>query len=108
MQLYYGTEFQDGTILYGIGFVIVNSNGSVTYALKEFTPVLTQNNIVFDFKPGITLLGEETTEAEVDNIEIYLNAITEGNNTYVFKYDSDIYEFHNPCNGWSFVFIKGD
>jgi hypothetical protein len=108
MHLYYGLELQDGGTLYGIGFVIQNADGSITFALREFTPVLTQNNIVFNFEPGFTLFGNQVTEADLDNINIYLDALTEGDNTYIFKYSTDIYEFHNPCSGWSFVFINAN
>jgi hypothetical protein len=107
-HLYYGLELNDGSILYGIGFVIQNNDNSITFALREFTPVLTGNNIVFNFAPDITLLGNEKTDAEVDNINKYLDALTEGSNTYVFKYATDIYEFNNPCTGWSFVFFNGN
>lgn len=107
-HMYYGVELAEGGDLYGIGFVIQNSNGTVTFALKEFTPTLNGNNIIFNFQPGFRLFGEQTTDANLDNINKYLDALTEGNNTYVFKYAEDIYEFNNPCTGWSFVFINGN
>jgi hypothetical protein len=108
MHLYYGIELNDGTTLYGIGFVIVNDDGSVTFALRKFNPVLTQNKIVFNFEPTITLFGNQQTDANLDNINIYLDALAEGNTTYVFKYADDIYEFHNPCSGWSVVCVNGN
>jgi hypothetical protein len=106
-HLYYGLELANGDELNAIGFVVQNSNGTVTFALKEFTPVLNGNNIVFNFEPGFTLFGEQTTDVVLENINKYLDALTEGNTTYVFKYAEDIYEFNNPCTGWSFVFING-
>jgi hypothetical protein len=108
MHLYYGIPLNDGTTLYGIGFVIVNDDGSVTFALRKFNPVLTQNKIEFNFEPTITLFGSQETDANLDNINIYLDALAEGNTTYVFKYADDIYEFHNPCSGWSVVFVNGN
>jgi hypothetical protein len=107
-HLYYDLELANGDELNGIGFVIQNNNGTITFALKEFTPVLNGNNIVFNFEPGFTLFGEQTTDANLDNINKYLDALTAGNTTYVFKYAEDIYEFNNPCTGWSFVFINGN
>lgn len=108
MHMYYNATLNDGTSLYGIGFVIRNLDGTITFALREFTPVLNDNNIVFNFEPDITLLGNPETDANIDNVNIYLNALTEGDNTYVFEVGEDLYEFYNPCTGWSFVFINAN
>lgn len=108
MHLYYNAQLRDGSRLYGIGYAIVNENGSVTFALKEFTPVHQNNNIIFNFKEGIRLLGSEETTADLDNINKYLNKLTQGDNTYVLKYSDSIYEFYNPCSEWSFVFLDGN
>jgi hypothetical protein len=99
MQLYY-----DNDGFYGLGFVIQNDDGSITFALREFTPVVTGNKVVFNFEPGISIFGEPNTDADVNNINIYLNLLTDGGNTYVFQYNSDIFEFHNPCTGTSVGF----
>jgi hypothetical protein len=99
MQLYYNN---DG--FYGLGFVIQNDDGSITFALRQFTAVVTGNKVVFNFEPDISIFGEENTDANVNNIDIYLDMLTEGNNTYVFQYNADIYEFHNPCTGISVAF----
>ena len=40
MQLYYDYDIGSGTPFYGIGFYIQNINGTVTFALREFTPTL--------------------------------------------------------------------
>lgn len=108
MHLYYGLTLNDGSKLYGIGFAIQNSDGSVTFALREFTPVLNQNNITFNFEPDITLYGNQQTDANIDNINKYLDPISEGNNTFVFKFSDNLYEFHNPCTGWSIIFINAN
>src|SRR5690606_13802081 len=47
MQLYYNLDL-NGTPLYAIGFYIQNPDESVTWALKEFTPVLTENLLKFN------------------------------------------------------------
>jgi hypothetical protein len=101
MQLYYNN---DG--FYALGFVIQNDDGSITYALREFTPVLTNNKITFNFAPEISIYGEQNTDANVNNINIYLDLLTEGDNTFVFQYNNEIYEFHNPCNGVSVAFQR--
>jgi hypothetical protein len=107
MHLYYGFEIGDGTLLYGIGFVIQNEDGTVTFALRQFNPVVTDNNIVFNFEPEVSIFGDPTT-ANVDNVNIYLDALAAGDKTYVFELSQDVYEFYNPCSGWSFVFINAN
>lgn len=106
MRLYYGLALNDGSTLYGIGFVLQNTDGSVTFALREFTPALNQNNLIFNFAPDITLFGNANPDADISNINKYLDPLAEGNNTYVFKFSERLYEFHNPCTGWSIVFIQ--
>lgn len=108
MHMYYGLELNNGELLYGIGFVIQNQNDSITFALREFTPVLNDNRLTFNFADDITLFGDQTPDANIENVNIYLNALAEGNNTYVFQLNQDLYEFHNPCTGWSFVFINAN
>jgi hypothetical protein len=108
MHLYYNYDIGDPEPFYAIGFVIRNLDQSITYALRQFNPVLTDNNIVFNFEPDISIFGNQQTDADIDNINIYLNALSEGNKTYVYKYDENLYEFHNPCTGWSFLFINAN
>lgn len=108
MHLYYGIELADNSLLYGIGFVVQNNDGSVTFVLKEFTPVITGNQITFNFEDDYTLFGNETTDANVDNIDFFLEKLTQGNQTYVYQFSDGIYEFHNPCTEWSFVFVNGN
>src|SRR5690606_10360933 len=101
MHLYYGLNLGGGDILYGIGFVIQNLDGTTTFALREFTPVLTENNLVFNFADDISLYGNQNPSANIDNVNIYLDALAEGDHTYVFPLQQDLYEFYNPCTGWS-------
>jgi len=108
MHMYYGYDIGAADLLYGIGFVIQNIDGTYTFALREFTPVLNDNNIVFNFEPDISLYGNPQTDANIDNINIYLNALAEGDKTFVFQLGQDLYEFYNPCSGWSFVFINAN
>ena len=108
MHLYYGLDLGGGDLLYGIGFVIRNLDGSITFALREFTPVWNGNNLVFNFEADISLFGNPNTDANVGNVNIYLDALTEGDNTFVFQLNDGIYEFHNPCTGWSFVLINAN
>ena len=103
MQLYYNYQVSRGSF-YAIGFVIQNADGTVTFALKEFTPVLTDNHLVFNFAGDITVSGTPISDETKAAINMYLGKLTQGDNTYVFKLDDGLYEFYNPCSGWSFVF----
>jgi hypothetical protein len=106
--LYYNAALNDGTKLYGIGFVIQNEDESFNIAVREFTPTLTDNNLIFDFKPGLRLMNDTPITVDLNKINIYLDALTSGNQTYVFKFIENRYEFFNPCTGWSFVLINAN
>lgn len=105
MQLYYNYNDGSGTPFNAIGFLIQNPDASTTFALREFIPTLTDNHIVFNFAPDISIFGNQNTPANIENVNIYLDALTQGDNTYVFELSDNVYEFYNPCTGWSFVFF---
>lgn len=105
MQLYYNADIGDGTPFTALGFVILNADGTRTFALKEFTAVITDNHVTFTFADDFTIFENEDTEAELNNINFYLDKISEGDETYVYEYSDGIFEFYNACNGWSFVFL---
>lgn len=104
-QIYYNYNLGSGPRLYGIGFVIQNEDGSTTFALKEYTATFIDNNMIFTFQPGFRIFGNPETDANLDNINFYLDKLTEGDQTFVYEYSEGIYEFYNPCSGWSFVFL---
>ena len=93
MQLYYNYDDGSGTPFNAMGFLIQNPDASVTFALREFTSTLTDNHIVFSFAPEISIFGNQNTPANVENVNIYID---------------DLYEFYNPCTGWSFAFFGTD
>ena len=99
MQLYYNNAG-----FYGIGFVIQNANGTITFALREFIPVLVGNKLQFNLSPDISIFGEPDTDADVTKINKYVDGLTQGGNTFVFKYQEGLFEFYNPCTGWSVGF----
>lgn len=105
MQLYYNYNDGSGIPFNAIGFLIQNPDASITFALREFTPTLTDNHIVFNFTGDVSVFGNQNTPANVQNVNIYLDAMTQGDNTYVFELADNLYEFYNPCTGWSFVFF---
>lgn len=108
MQLYYNYDIGGNELFYALGFYLINANGEVTFALREFTPTLDGNNLIVDFAPEISIFGDPNPDANVDNGNQYLEALTDGGTTYVFKISQTVYELYNPCTGWSGVFIAGN
>jgi hypothetical protein len=106
MELYYNYTTSSGPLT-AIGFYVVNADNTVSFLLREFTPTLTDNNIVFNFAPDVSVFGDPT-DAVVDNVNIYLDALTEGDNTFVLKYSEGVFEFYNPCSGLDIVFVAAN
>ena len=103
LQMYF-IDTQNGP-LEALGFSIQNANASITFALRDFTYILDQNRIQFDFAPDYTLYGDTTATVNPAAMNKYLDIFSEGGNTYIYRYSDTIYEFYNPCNGWSFFFF---
>ena len=108
MQLYYNYDIGGSSLFYALGFYLINASGDVTFALREFTPTLDGNNLIFDFAPEISIFGDPNPDANVDNGNQYLEALTDGGTSYVFKINENVYELYNPCTGWSMVFVAGN
>jgi hypothetical protein len=106
MYLLYDAELNDGSVVTGIGFGVENKDNTFTIVIREFTPVHDQNNIVFNFKPGFRFLGNEQTDADLDKINTFLDALAQDGKTFVFKPNEIAYEFHNPCTGLSVGFLN--
>lgn len=93
----------------GIGFRVENPNNTYTFAMLGFEPVLDGNHLSFNFDSDFTQTGTGTTSAEnLAAIRKYIEYLTENNNTYIFQYSDGVYEFNNPCSGWSALLINGD
>lgn len=108
MQLYYNYDLGGGEVLNAIGFYLSNGDRPASFALREFTPVLNNNNLVFNFAPDITLFGNQNPDANIENINIYLDKLTSGGKTYVFQVSTGLYEFFNPCTGWTTIMINAN
>jgi hypothetical protein len=90
--------------LTAIGFYIDNGTSDPTFAMKKFVPTLTENNLRFNFENNFTLYDNQNTQADLSKINPYLDKLTEGGRTYVFRFNRYFYEFYNPCTGWRFYF----
>jgi len=102
LQLYYNYKLPDGSILNAFGIVIQNIDGTTTFALWEFMPTLTNNNLVFNFYSDVSVFGSPTDE-DVESIKKYIGPIAQVGTTYVFKLNETAFEFYNPCTQWSAV-----
>jgi hypothetical protein len=98
IQLYWDEDF------FALGFATTNSQGERSFALKHFTPTVVGNQITFDFEGDYTIY-EGANEADLAKMDYYLDAITQGNTTFMYKYADGIYELNNPCSGFSYVFF---
>ncbi|MGB3779227.1 MAG: DUF4302 domain-containing protein [Tunicatimonas sp.] len=106
LQLYYFDREEDPFI--ALGFVLLGGNDQVTFALKDFTPTLSDNQIALEFAPDYTLYGDTTATVNAPAMDVYLNNLTSGGNTYILKSATGVYEFVNPCSKWSVVFRAGN
>lgn len=107
IQLYYNYSLGDGSTINAMGFRIQNPDGSITFALWEFVPTLEGNNLKFNFAPEISQLGDgPTSEENLAAVKKYIEYLTDGGNTYVFQYSDGVYEFSNPCTGWSVLLLS--
>ncbi len=103
MLLYYDESVNDP--FYALGFFIVNENGSVTRALREFTPTITGNRLQVEYAPTFTVLQDTTGVFNEENIDNYLNLFAEGDGVYIYKITDETYELYNACSETSFVFF---
>lgn len=107
MQIYFNRDFNNGKNN-AIGFFILNEDRTRTFALWGFDYTLTGNKITFDFASEISVLESQQTEANLENVKKYIDFLTEGDNTYIYKYAEGIFELNNPCSNWSFIFYDGN
>lgn len=108
MYLLYNFSYR-GEIVTGMGFWVLDANGNGALVLKEFTVTFESNKLTLTFKPGIRAIAEQqgfVLEPGMNNISKYLDALAEGGNTYAYKFAEGLYEFSNPCSGWTVVFIE--
>lgn len=92
--------------LNAIGFVLQKSDGSYYFVLREFTPELVDNNLIFHWQGDLQVFNTDAPEADLNKIQKYIDLITAGDQTYAFKLNDGVYEFYNPCTKWSYIFIN--
>ncbi|WP_277478184.1 DUF4302 domain-containing protein [Catalinimonas alkaloidigena] len=103
MILYYDQTPSDP--FYALGFFIVNESGTVTRALREFTPTLDGNQLKLEYADDFTVLQDTTGTFNEANVDKYLNWFNEGEGVRIYKVDDNVYELYNTCNDMSFVFL---
>jgi hypothetical protein len=104
MQLYWDINFGTGVSRYALGFSAQNDQGQTSFVLKHFEPVVESNHITFVFDDDFTIY-DAPNDADLDKMDYYIDLITEGNATYVYKYAEGIYEFSNPCTKTNYAFF---
>jgi hypothetical protein len=103
MLIYNNAATQTGTLNL-VGFFLENPDESTTIAGYKANPVFTGNIIEFNLEPTVTVIRAGNTNADLTKMMNYIQHLTEGGKTYVYKYNDQFYELHNPCSGWTFVF----
>lgn len=106
MILYYDETPSDP--FYALGFFIVNESGTVTRALREFTPSLEGNQLQLEYADDFTVLQDTTGTFNEANVDKYLNWFNEGEGLRIYKVEDNVYEFYNTCNNMSFVFLYNE
>jgi hypothetical protein len=96
--------YNDSDDFNALGFYIENPDGTTAIVVREFTAVYTGNIVEFDFAPEISVFRTPHPDTNINNIDIYLDLMTEGGKTYIYRLDDQFYELYNPCSGWRFVF----
>jgi hypothetical protein len=87
-----------------IGFYIENSDGTTTIAVHDVTKTFTGNILELTVDPDIRILRNANTDADLTKMKPYIDLMTQGGKTYIYKLDDIFYELYNPCSGWRFVF----
>ncbi|RAW01386.1 DUF4302 domain-containing protein [Pseudochryseolinea flava] len=90
--------------LTAVGFFLENADGSNTIAVLEGTPTFTGNILSYDFASELTVFRNTNPDANLDNIQPYIDRLTQGGQTYIYPYNDTFYELYNPCSGWRFYF----
>jgi hypothetical protein len=102
------THFQiynGGNDIMALGFRLENTGAQATFALWEYTLTRTGNKLTYNLASDITLFGNPNPDADINKVKQYILDLTSGGNLYVFKLGDMVYEFHNPCTGWSYIMI---
>jgi len=89
----------------GMGFRLQNATGGPTYAIWQYTLTRSGNKFTFNFATDISIYGNTSPDADITKVKQYILDLTNGGNTYVIKLADMVYEFHNPCTGWSYLTI---
>jgi hypothetical protein len=104
MQLYWNFNFGPDVSRYAMGFSTQNSQGQTSFVLKHFEPVVESNHITFVFDDNF-IIYDAPNEADLAKMDYYIDLITEGNTTFVYKYAEGVYELSNPCTKTNYAFF---
>ncbi len=92
--------------LVAVGFGIV-SNDELVVPVRDYTPVYTGNQIEFNLEDEYRIIiGDTTATIQPVPMNDYLMNLTEGGQTRILQSGPGVYEFFNPCTGWSAILQK--
>ena len=101
LVLYNFDREQDPFVALGFGII---SNDELVVPARNFAPTYTDNQVEFNLETEYDIVIGDTT-AVLDTIPMnsYINNLVEGGNTRILQSGPGIYEFYNPCTGWSAI-----
>ncbi len=88
--------------LNAMGFLVENPDGTTGIIVREYTAVFDGNTIEFDFEDGFLIFGTVHPQTNINNIQIYLDLLTEGGKAYAYRYNQTYFQLYNPCSGWRY------
>ena len=101
LVLYNFDEGQDPFVAIGFGIVL---NDELVVPARNFDPTYTGNQIEFNLETEYDIvIGDTTLVLDTIPMNTYLNNLTAGGSTRILQSGSGVYEFYNPCTGWSAI-----
>ena len=85
-----------------MGFLVANPDGTSAIVVKEYTVTYDGNVIEFTFADEVSVIRPLDPRTNVENINTYLNLLTEGGKTYAYRVNEFFFQLYNPCSGWRF------
>ncbi|MBT1697839.1 DUF4302 domain-containing protein [Fulvivirgaceae bacterium PWU4] len=92
--------------LSAVGFLFQNDDETTSIAVKRYTATYAGNAVELVFDPDVFFVRNPDTDADVNNMQKYLDLLMQGGKAYIYKLDDQFYELYNPCSGWSFAFQR--
>ncbi len=107
-QWYYGILLNDNSILNGVGFVTLDEFNNAEFYLRGFDAVQQGNRFQITFTDDNDFITDDDASQElIDQFHGLMDEIFSGGEIYMIEGITvpDLFEFYNPCNGYTgFIF----